>query len=70
MLVDSTDHYKLYAKTGWGARLQTQVGWYVGYIESKGRVWFFAANLVIRKEEDSRFRKELVLAALKDLKII
>lgn len=70
MLVDSTADYKLFAKTGWAARLEKQVGWYVGYVESQGKVWFFAANLTINKEEEIVFRRELIIKALKDLKII
>lgn len=70
MLVDSTADYKLFAKTGWAARLEKQVGWYVGYVESQGKVWFFAANLTINNEEEIAFRRELIIKALKDLKII
>lgn len=70
MLVDSTAEYKLFAKTGWAARLDKQVGWYVGYVESQGKVWFFAANLSIKNDEEIVFRRELIIKALKDLKII
>jgi beta-lactamase class D len=37
----------------------------VGYVETKGHIWFFATNLEIRKKGDDAFRKEITMAALK-----
>lgn len=46
MLVEDTEQYKLYAKTGAG-HLDTGValGWYVGFIENKSGVHYFAFNI-------------------------
>jgi beta-lactamase class D len=46
-------------------RVDPQQGWYVGYVETKGQVWFFATNLEIRKKGDERFRQEITMEALK-----
>lgn len=62
--------YKLFGKTGWAQRINPQVGWYVGYIETKIDTWFFAANLTIQQDSDSDYRKKLVMNFLSDLKII
>ena len=46
MLVESTDNYKLYAKTGGGMLGKgLALGWYVGYVETKQDTYFFALNL-------------------------
>jgi beta-lactamase class D len=38
--------YTLRAKTGGGARAEgVAIGWYVGYVETKGNVYFFAFNM-------------------------
>lgn len=46
MLVENKSKYKLRAKTGWGIeRKGINIGWYVGYIEKGGNVYFFATNI-------------------------
>lgn len=42
ILVEETPTYRLYAKTGWATRQLPQVGWYVGYLEENGQVYYFA----------------------------
>ncbi|MCH9814250.1 MAG: class D beta-lactamase [Epsilonproteobacteria bacterium] len=66
MLVEQIATYRLYAKTGWSGK----VGWYVGYLESKGQVWLFASNIQVNNTVDLKFRKQLVLEAFKVKKII
>ena len=48
MLVDLTKSYKLYAKTGWTARVNKdeQIGWYVGFVENNEGIWIFAMNII------------------------
>lgn len=52
MLADSADGRRLYAKTGWAARVEHQVGWYTGYVETPDNTWIFALNIDIGKEAD------------------
>lgn len=70
LLVEKNKNYKLYAKTGWVMRVESQIGWYVGFVETEDNVWFFASNLDIKNPEDEKYRKESVLAALRELNII
>lgn len=70
MLVEQTPTYTLRAKTGWAVRVQPQVGWYVGYVETSKNVWFFATNIEIRSEKDLPLRIKLTKAALQTKGII
>jgi len=65
MIVEQTPDYTIRAKTGWAQRVTPQVGWFVGYVESGHKVWFFATNIKIVKPEDSRFRQEITIEALR-----
>jgi beta-lactamase class D len=65
MIVEENPQFTIRAKTGWATRSDPQQGWYVGYVETKGQIWFFATNLEIRKKGDETFRKEITMAALK-----
>ncbi len=65
MTVERTPGYTIRAKTGWAQRVSPQIGWYVGYVESGDKVWFFATNLDIAKPEDARLRQQITMAALK-----
>lgn len=64
MIVEETPNYVLRAKTGWAQGVAPQVGWYVGYVEAGGQVWFFAANMEIVRPEDSGLRQEITMKAL------
>jgi beta-lactamase class D len=65
MIVQETPDFIIRAKTGWAMRTDPQQGWYVGYVETKGQVWFFATNFEIKRKGDEVFRKEITIAALK-----
>ncbi len=52
MLAETSGNSRLHAKTGWAARIQKQVGWYVGFVETPDDTWIFALNIDIRKPED------------------
>ena len=74
MVQETTPEYTLSGKTGWAVRNGNNYGWFVGWIETKGKV-FYIATLVEPKnqEEISDFamaRKTITLQTLKDLKII
>jgi beta-lactamase class D len=65
MIIEENPQFTIRAKTGWAMRTNPQQGWYVGYVETKGQVWFFATNLEIRRKGDEAFRKEITIAALR-----
>ena len=64
MLVEKTPTYALRAKTGWAARNEPQIGWYVGYVETDHDIWFFATNIQLRGTDDLPLRQQLTKAAL------
>jgi beta-lactamase class D len=58
-------------KTGWTRRNGTDIGWVVGYVETKDNVYFFATRLLKdEKDENPDFlkgRKEITKQILNDL---
>lgn len=65
MVVERSSDYIIRAKTGWATRIANQQGWYVGYVETKGQVYFFATNVAIKKKSDAASRKNIPMKALK-----
>ncbi len=61
MIVEENPQYTIRAKTG----TNSQLAWYVGYVETAKQVWFFAMNIEIKKKGDEAFRKEITMEALK-----
>ncbi|HKR00058.1 MAG TPA: class D beta-lactamase [Pyrinomonadaceae bacterium] len=46
LVLEKTPAYKLSGKTGGGTISEgTYIGWFVGYLETKGNVYFFATNI-------------------------
>jgi beta-lactamase class D len=71
MVYDKTDDYTIRAKTGWALRVEDQIGWFIGYIETKDNVYFFATNLETKKPEQGfTSRINISYDILKYLKII
>jgi len=66
MIVNQTSSYTIRAKTGW----TKNIGWYVGYVETDNNVWFFSLNMDIYSKRDLKYRKELVMQALKKKEIL
>ncbi len=72
MLVEMTSKYKLYAKSGWAIPDGKNIGWYVGFVEKCGNVYFFATNIET-KEANSDFAKariEITRKILKRVKVL
>jgi beta-lactamase class D len=73
MVVEKTPDYTLRAKTGWagfGVPDQTQIGWYVGYLEQNDNVYFFATNMDMEDDDDGPARLELTRRCLEDLGLL
>jgi len=45
LVLEKTDAYQLSGKTGSAQRVTPHQGWFVGYVETKGNAYVFAANL-------------------------
>ena len=75
-ITESTPTYVLHAKTGWGSgaaqngaigKPATALGWYVGWVESHGRRWFFALNMDIHSAADAPKRIAIAKQLLAEL---
>lgn len=44
LVLEKTESYQLSGKTGSAQRITPRVGWFVGYLETTGNVYFFATN--------------------------
>lgn len=66
MVTDSTETYIIHSKTGW----TNQIGWNVGYIETKDNKWIFAMNQDIIEKQDAKCREKITYEILKSEKII
>ena len=45
MLLEETPEYKLYGKTGWAQPDGRNIGWFVGFLETKGAAYVFVNNV-------------------------
>lgn len=74
MVIEENDDYKLSGKTGWSIRNGNNVGWFVGYLEAKGKVYFFTTNVEPNEAFDMkmfpRLRSEVTLKGFEALGII
>ena len=61
MIDEKNENYIIRAKTGWEGRY----GWYVGYVETKDDVWFFAMNIDTKSKDDLPKRKTITLETLR-----
>jgi beta-lactamase class D len=72
MIMEKTDNYTLRAKTGWAMRAKKNIGWYVGYLEQKGNIYFFALNIESEKpaEKFANARIEISRKILKEFDLL
>lgn len=75
LLVEENDNFKISAKTGGTSGIdkddpEKSLGWYVGYVEKEGNVYFFACNIDGKNFMDIKdSRIEITRTVLNDLKI-
>ena len=71
MISEETDTYTFRDKTGWTIKDGQDIGWWIGYIENKKNVYFFATRIIKPESVDNpRFlnaRKEITKAVLKEI---
>ena len=73
MIQEDTLGYVLRGKTGWGADMKKNIGWYVGYVTTSTNVFFFATCIQDEAMENKDFSKSRLIITrrvLRDLKII
>lgn len=73
MIAKDTLNYTIRAKSGWGYQDNKDIGWYVGYLNTKGKVYYFA-NCIQSSDNDNKdfanARTDIVYKILRDLNLI
>lgn len=68
--LSSSESGALYGKTGTGqVEGQNQNGWFVGYAQTSGNTYFFAANIQAQQEASGSRAAEITMSILADWKI-
>ena len=71
MVNEQTAHYTLRAKTGWTRVDGNDIGWWVGYVERKDNVYFFATRVTKKRSEVNtdfgNCRKTITKRVLKEI---
>ncbi|MBI5508654.1 MAG: class D beta-lactamase [Deltaproteobacteria bacterium] len=73
MKVEETPDYRLFAKTGWAAKADPNVGWYVGWVETAAGPRFFATRVLVPADQPklmASVRKTITLEIMRDLGVI
>lgn len=74
MVIEDSEDYKLSGKTGWSITDDKNNAWFVGYVETQSKAYFFATNVEPKEQFNmDRFpmvRKEVTLKALEAMEII
>lgn len=74
MISEQTDDYVFRDKTGWTKRDGTDIGWWIGYLQTQDNVYFFATRLTKSTNENnpnfSKARKEITKQILSELSIL
>lgn len=74
MVIEANDTYKIRGKTGWSIRNGNNNGWFVGYVETQNKSYFFATNVEPKEEFDMdmfpMIRKDVTYKAFEQMKII
>lgn len=68
--LDKNNKYTLSGKTGLYIDKNIKMGWFVGFVKTKGDTFIFALNMDMKKDQDLKIRQELALSALKAIKAI
>jgi beta-lactamase class D len=74
MVSEQTDNYTLRAKTGWTRVDGNDIGWWVGYVERKDNVYFFATRVIKKRStvntDFGNCRKVITKTILRQLGVI
>jgi len=66
MLSEEQAGYRVWSKTGWAGK----DGWYVGYLTVGDQTWLFANHIEINNRAELKYRKQLVMDAFRNLKLL
>ena len=68
MILEKTPDYVLRGKTGWN--FETNLGWFVGYLEQNDRTYFFATTIDMTDSKSGPKRIEVTRRCLKKLGLL
>ena len=73
MVMETNGTYTLSGKTGWSISNNQNNGWFVGYLETQDKVYFFATNIepsgTFDRDHFIRIRKDVTYKAFRELGI-
>ena len=70
-VLKQTDAYTLHGKTGWATdNIAVPVGWFVGWVEAKGKLYVFALNMDLIDAADLPLSESITLECLRTLKLL
>lgn len=78
MIQKETTSFTLRAKTGWSRQSGREIGWYIGYVETRNNVYYFSncvqlsSELMNQEDRAEKFvqsRKDIAVKILNDLDI-
>lgn len=70
-VVDTGEGYVMHAKTGWkSVEGETDLGWYVGWVERGSQRWFFAMNVDLRESAEGEQRVPVVREILSRIGVL
>ena len=74
MILEENEEYILRAKTGWAIRNGHNNGWFVGYLDKQGAIYFFATNINPGRDFNMKLfymiRKDLTMKAFEELDLL
>jgi beta-lactamase class D len=74
MIIEENDDYILRGKSGWSFQDNIDNCWFVGYLRTKTNFYYFATNIIPKKETDQNqipyIRKNVTMEALKSIGFI
>ena len=74
MVIEENENFKLSGKTGWSISGEENNGWFVGYVETKGNLYYFSTNVEpsdnFNMEQFPAIRKTVTMQALKQMSIL
>jgi len=71
LLIEHNDSYSFYGKSGWAIRNGRNIGWFVGFSTIGNNVFYFAVNVIPKKDMNmDEFPASRILAAKRALEIL
>jgi beta-lactamase class D len=74
MITEKTDNYSIRSKTGWTRVSGDDIGWWVGYVERKDNIYFFATRIIKKRSSINKSfgqcRKDITKNILRQMKAI